>query len=314
MEGLKFLFLAFITIFLSIKLSIYADLLEKKTKLNSLLIGGLILASVTSFPELVTSLAAILINNPKLAVGNILGSNIFNLFIISFFDIFFFYHLIFNKITKKYFYLVIIVLMIYFFFFLSLKVWFLNLFLLSLIIIFLYLIFLILLGNINISDEKKDGFKEIKHLILKFIINIFLIIIVGVFLTLQANKLVLLYPYVSSSTVGAFLLGITTSLPEVVTTFSLIKLKAYNLAFSNIIGSNAFNFLVLAFCFLFKSKEFLFNFMDSDNNCFLKLGFIFHLIILISLLKNKSLQKFTYVIPSFLISFLYLILFYLQFS
>jgi len=67
-------------VYFSIKCADYVDLLDKKTSLSGAFIGGVILAAVTSLPELVTSISSIYaVNNPGLIIGNVLGSNIFNL-------------------------------------------------------------------------------------------------------------------------------------------------------------------------------------------------------------------------------------------
>ena len=73
MEGIYFLILAFLTAFSSIKLSKYGDILSKQTKLGSALIGGILIASITSLPEFVTSVSAVVIDNPALSFGDILG-------------------------------------------------------------------------------------------------------------------------------------------------------------------------------------------------------------------------------------------------
>ena len=85
------LLLAFLTAVLVIvlsgsQLSRYGDALAIRTKIESGLIGALFLATVTSLPELAVSMSALLrepLNvGPDLAVGNMLGSNLFNLFIL----------------------------------------------------------------------------------------------------------------------------------------------------------------------------------------------------------------------------------------
>ena len=80
MNEIFFLLFAFLTVFLSIRLSYYADGLSKTSGFNGLLIGGLVIAGVTSLPELVTCFSAIAVSNNELAVGDILGSNVFNIF------------------------------------------------------------------------------------------------------------------------------------------------------------------------------------------------------------------------------------------
>ena len=80
MSSLAFFVLAAAIVFLSVKLSEYVDLLDKSTKVSGAFIGGVLLAAVTSLPELFTSLSAVLfIGENNLVTGNILGSNLFNL-------------------------------------------------------------------------------------------------------------------------------------------------------------------------------------------------------------------------------------------
>ena len=54
--------------------------LSQKLGISEFLISATILAIGTSLPELVTSLRAVYKKNPDIAVGNIIGSNIFNIF------------------------------------------------------------------------------------------------------------------------------------------------------------------------------------------------------------------------------------------
>ena len=66
----------------------YADIIADKTGLGRIWIGLVLLAMVTSMPELVTSIsAAALVKLPDLAIGNLLGSCLFNLAIIGLLDI-----------------------------------------------------------------------------------------------------------------------------------------------------------------------------------------------------------------------------------
>ena len=107
---LFFLF-AFLVVFLSIKLSYYADLLSKTSKVSQAFIGGVLLAGITSLPEFVTCISAVLFKNPNLALGDILGSNFFNIFIVAFFDLVFLKKFMLNKLHKHH-YLVYILLFI----------------------------------------------------------------------------------------------------------------------------------------------------------------------------------------------------------
>jgi cation:H+ antiporter len=59
------------------------------TGLGTTFIGTTLVALVTSLPELVTTLAAIRIGASDMAIGNLFGSNLFNMFAIGLTDIFF---------------------------------------------------------------------------------------------------------------------------------------------------------------------------------------------------------------------------------
>lgn len=65
------------------KLCRYADVIADKTGLSGSWIGLILLATVTSLPEMVTGISAItLANVPNIAVGSLLGSCVFNLAIL----------------------------------------------------------------------------------------------------------------------------------------------------------------------------------------------------------------------------------------
>ena len=56
--------------------------IAKKVGVSSLVIGLTLVAFATSAPELVVSVSAALSGNPSIALGNVIGSNIFNIAII----------------------------------------------------------------------------------------------------------------------------------------------------------------------------------------------------------------------------------------
>ena len=84
LNEILFLLFAFFTVYLSIKLSYYVDYLNKSSNINGVILGAILLAGVTSLPELVTCLSAIMVGNELLAMGDILGSNMFNIFMATF--------------------------------------------------------------------------------------------------------------------------------------------------------------------------------------------------------------------------------------
>ena len=78
---ISYILVAACVVFFSIKLSDFVDLLDKKTNVSGAFLGGVLLAAVTSLPELFTSVTAVILppnHDNHLVLGNILGSDIFN--------------------------------------------------------------------------------------------------------------------------------------------------------------------------------------------------------------------------------------------
>ena len=63
--------------------------LARRTGLGQALVGSLFIAITTSLPEIVVSLAAVRIGALDLGIGNVLGSNLFNLLILGLDDVFY---------------------------------------------------------------------------------------------------------------------------------------------------------------------------------------------------------------------------------
>jgi cation:H+ antiporter len=63
--------------------------LARQTGLGEVFVGSLFIAITTSLPEIVVSLAAVRIGAIDLGIGNVLGSNLFNLLILGLDDVFY---------------------------------------------------------------------------------------------------------------------------------------------------------------------------------------------------------------------------------
>ena len=149
--------------------------------------------------------------------------------------------------------------------------------------------------------------------LLKFIMCSLVLIVLSILLTFQADKITHIYPQVSSSTVGAILLGITTSIPEVVSTYALIKYNNNDMAISNMLGSNIFNFLILALSDFFVKENHIYHYSDIYSLEYLVGGILLITLLLISILKNNK-SKLFYLAISFTMSFIYLVVWYFQFK
>ncbi len=92
---------ALIVIGAAVFLPYFGEHIATQTGLGNSFFGTLFLAAATSLPELVVSLAALRIGALDLAVGNLLGSNVFNIFILGIDDVFYREGSLFNAISPS---------------------------------------------------------------------------------------------------------------------------------------------------------------------------------------------------------------------
>lgn len=307
MELVLFLFLAGLTVFLSFRLSYYADLLNKTTNISGVFIGGILLAGITSLPELVTCLSSIFLNNPYLAIGDILGSNFFNIAMMCFFDILFIKTMFYNYTKNRYYLIYVLLILNYLIMYLfmggtfNLEIF--NIGLPSFIIIITYIFYL---KNAKEEETKKEVITTKEHVLLKFFLVGLFMVIVSILLTLVVNLIAGKNPNVASSFIGAILLGITTSMPEVITFIALVKMKSFDLALSDIIGSNLFNLLILAIGDIFLKNKEIYYFVDKESMFLLIFGLILTILSFYQNNRKVVKNKLIYIVPSLIGVLLYI--------
>lgn len=323
-----YLILAVAVIFFSIKASIYVDLIDKKTNLGGAFIGGVMLSAVTSLPELFTSLSStLLINKPALCLGNILGSNLFNTAVLGLLIIIFVKSFSKIKVTKSHYITLMALFTGYFGLCLTnfgLRFSFINIEWISVVILALYVIALKkmandgdnepefieevefalehdeIIGN-SVSDQKRNNL-TLKQITIRFILTSIMIVIVSIAITF-ATDTISIRLHLNAGLAGALLLGVATSLPEVTSTFTLFKMKNFNIGIGNIIGSNLFNLTILSVVDILYFGKGLYDFSDSQTNSLLFYGlFTFPLFALAFKTKKKIIK----VISSIIIILLYI--------
>lgn len=293
---LVFFILATITCIAALQLSNACDKFEKYSKLPPIIIGA-ILAIATSLPELATSLtSSIVLNEPTTSISNPIGSNMFNIVILALLNIIFYKNTINYYLDKKNNIFNIIAIIMY----VSTIIVALNpaLGLLSVghINVLSILIFVLYIVGITITkssseEEHENNPSELKKAMLKFAIFSVVVLISSYFLSLVADKIIALTG-LNSGFVGAVFLGVATSLPELVSSLNLVKQGNYNIAASNIIGSNIFNFLIVCINDLFYTKP-IWSMMDAGVMQLLGYGLLLSIITFIMIqfkTKNKLLN------------------------
>ena len=250
---LIYVVLASLVIFLSIKLSKYVDLLDKKTKIAGALLGGILLAGVTSLPELFTSLTGtIIVGKNDLVLGNIMGSDFFDIMIFGVVYFLFFKKFTEGKVGKQHYTsclftaLMLIAVTIAAFVF-DRNGWLLGWFNpMSLVIIAIYVVSLILTPKTEEKEENDEveSNLSVKQIWIRFTIASIILIAASITVTIVTDKVVVGFG-IGETFGGSLFLGVATSLPEVTATLALCRKKNFDAAYGDIIGSCTFNVIIL---------------------------------------------------------------------
>lgn len=342
---LQYFALAAVVVYASNTVGNLVDEFDNRTNLSGALLGGLVLAAVTSLPEFITSIASTVVyNEPGLAFGNIFGSNMFNLVILAVMDIIFARKLVYTHIEsigRANRLSIVIYLIILMPFVISILqgsgmidaanrvlniiqyTTILGFSLLSIAIIVLYLISAKTLTEIEDEDDAEEVDSKFSKYSMKVVSLLFLgwsgILVVAAYLITGTTNDIAIATGLNASFVGALFLGVATSLPELTTCYTLIKLNNFGAAAGGIVGSNIFNFAIIAVVDGFVQGTTVIDLIVNDPNVssnaltLLILGLINSIILMLALMrKKKIINKGFYLVPSVLIITNYL--FYLIIS
>lgn len=309
-----YLVLAVGVIYFSVKASIYVDLLDKKTSLSGAFIGGVMLSAVTSLPELFTSVSAIVfLKNPGMGLGNILGSNLFNTMILALLILIFIKDFAKIKVGKSHYSTIEALGIAYLgLFFISIGFNFsiLNIEWISILFVVVYIFALkkMMKDTPGIDEiQEKIGKHEktelnntiiesklselsVKQIGMRFIFVSIMIVVVSIAITFATSKIATILN-LKAGLAGALLLGIATSLPEVSSTFSLFKIKNFNIGIGNIIGSNLFNLTILTIVDIIYFGKNLYDFGDNQVEALMKYGLLsLPILVIVFKIKNKYIK------------------------
>lgn len=309
---LSYAIVATIVVFLSIKAAKYVDLIDKTTSLSGAFIGGILLSAVTSLPELLTTISATAwLDSPGLSIGNILGSNLFNLTILAFLVLLNSKNYKKSNISKSHFTTTILLCLIYGSIILNLLGVFnfeiLSISITSILILIFYIFGLNTMANDNTTDDcdEEDLIIDLslKQIIFRFILTSIGLVVFSVLIT-YITDIISTELNLGAGLAGAIFLGIATSLPEVTSCISLVKRGNFNIAVGNILGSNIFNFLVLFIADVIYTKGTIYLFSDVETVNLLLFGALATPFMLLVLNKKR---KSSYIFSSICIMMCYVL-------
>ncbi len=263
---LVYLALAIAVVLLAVRLSYYVDVLDRKTNLSGAFIGGVMLAAVTSLPELFTALTAVIaLDRPQLVQGDIFGSNVFNLCVIGVLILFTYQNYRRSSLSKTHKSTIIYSLIMYALAFIGMlkpmeiSLGVLNVNLMSILILVVYGINVLFMKNDESAENENEDncHLSVIQVVIRFILYSVSLVCVSILLTHVTDQ-VAEELNLGATAAGAIFLGIATSLPELSASINLVRMKNYNASFGNIVGSNLFNFTILCFADLVYSKGSIF--------------------------------------------------------
>ncbi len=306
MLWIQFLICVIIVVAASSVLSRYADVIAEKTGLGRAWVGAILLAGVTSLPELVSGVTAVtVLNAPNLAIGGIVGSNLFNLTLIAVMDVAYQPGSILSRAQDGH--------------------------------ILSGGLGILLMGLIAMRPAGRPGLKRRRHLRRQFHQRGDCRLVLdrrapAVDLSEQAGRgssgtgsrsaalrshqppprvshlrrrragggggrrvaVRSLADQISAATglgrsfVGALLLGVSTSLPEITASLTAVRIGAIDLAIGNVLGSNLFNVTLLAVYDVFDGGANLWAVMSNANALGLIIAMMMTAVVIISLMYRAS--------------------------
>jgi len=307
---LLFLFCGFLVIYTGSKLSTYGDVIAAKTTLGHGIVGGVLIAAATSLPELTSSITAALIDAPDIAIGNVYGSNTFNLTILAMGDIFhrqgrFLGSVKLNHILAGMFGVLlsaigaISILMAKLAGF-DIKFGWISLYSLIIFMVYIYGSILIIRYESKVKRVEPEEVEEVvetntmtlRRAIIGFGLATAIIIWAGMNLS-YTGEAIAKHTGLGQTFVGTLLIAATTSLPELVATIAAINIGAYDMAAGNVFGSNVFNMLIIFITDIVYYKGSIFSAVDINHAITAMAGIILSSIAVIGLFYRSKRTIFT---------------------
>jgi cation:H+ antiporter len=260
------LFLEFTGLALSIGaagyfLSLYGDVIAEKTGLGGSWVGFSLLATVTSLPELVTGISSIIyVDVPDIAMGNILGSCVFNLLLIVCLDFLHRESSVFTRVSHGHILSAgfgVILLgfvgfnLLLYQYGLDLSLWHIGIS--SPIIVLFYFVTVRTVFKyekaqlMEVMEDIAERHPEISlsRAIAFYGVAAAVVVAAGIRLPLTAEHVAEAMNW-EQSFVGTVFVALATVMPEMAVTFSAFRIGALDMAISNLFGSNLFNLVIIA--------------------------------------------------------------------
>jgi cation:H+ antiporter len=256
MVWIVFLISSALIVFAATQLAKYGDVIAVRTRLGGMFVGILLLAGATSLPEVLTTISALAQGVPNLAAGSLLGSNMFNMFLLAILDLLHRKNRILRKAALKHALTgsitMFLIGLVVFFILADIEIqigW------VGLDSLFIVLAYVIGVWMIRANQPKTvvcaseahavpQGIPSLRRGLTGFGLAALGLMIVTP-LMVQSSAEIAEITGLGTTFIGTTLVALVTSLPEMVTTIAAVRLGADDMAIGNLFGSNMFNMLAI---------------------------------------------------------------------
>jgi len=314
---------AAVIIFSGTKLSFYGDQIAELTGMGKAWVGLILMASVTSLPELITGISSVaIVKAPDLAAGDIFGSCIFNLLILSLIDarlkqplfsmvksshiVAAIFGIILLTVSGLSIYLaneIPSILWISSFTFIIFGVYFITVW-----FIFKYEHADLIESPAEIIPKSNTHAADLKKVVAGYSLHAFIVIGAAIFLPYFGEHIAK-HSGLGNSFFGTLFLAAATSLPELVVSLAALRMGALDMAVGNLLGSNVFNIFILGIDDIFYREGSLFSNIAPTHLLSVFIIIIMTAVVCLGLIfKPKKKQFWLLSLDTFIIALLYMAL------
>lgn len=213
-----------------------------KLGIPQLVIGLTIVAMGTSAPETAVSISSALKGNAEICIGNVVGSNIFNvLIILGITSVIVSLKVAKSTVKFEIPYMIFITIVLFLFGYTNGSISLLEGIVLWALFL-IYFIYLFFMSKQQKSEENNEMNRPIWQLLFLTIVGMVLIV-VGSNVTVDSATKIATVIGISERFIGLTIVSMGTSLPELVTSLTAARKGNADIAIGNIVGSNIFNIL-----------------------------------------------------------------------
>jgi cation:H+ antiporter len=261
-------------------LSRYGDIITEKSGISASWVGLILLSTATSLPELVTGISAVTYANaPNIAVGDVLGSTVFNLTILVLLDALYRRESLYGRAAQGHILSAALGCILIAFAGFSILLdhagmspawWHIGLY--SPLIILIYLVSMSAVYSHEqqtLAEDTENSAERYPNTTLRnalkgYVWAALAVLLAGSWLPFVAKDISDMMGW-GQSFVGTLLVAAVTSAPEVAVTISALRIGALDMAIANLLGSNLFDIVILAIDDLFYTLGPLLAHVDSSH-------------------------------------------------